>query len=84
MNKLSIETKLFIILFKLAQLVKFDLAFSIGKSPYLVILISKYLLTFWNYDLFYDTRGEITSLILQLTDHLVKLFIISFKLGSIS
>ena len=31
MNKLSIETKLFVILFKLAQLVKFVLALIMGK-----------------------------------------------------
>ena len=34
MNKLSIETKLFIILFKLAQLVKFVLALIWGKLHY--------------------------------------------------
>ena len=32
MNKLSIEIKLFIILFKLAQLVKFELTLILGKT----------------------------------------------------
>ena len=35
MNKLSIETQLFIILFKLAQLVKFGL--DLGKAPLLAM-----------------------------------------------
>ena len=38
MNKLSIETKLFIKLFKLAQCVKFVLALIYGKLQYISLL----------------------------------------------